>query len=147
LHFSSCRHVMCFPEGVKQLSSLKSLHLYLCDNISALPEWLSDISSLEKLVITECRSIKSLPLCIQQLTNLQNLHISDNEELHQWCESEENKAKLAHIKFKVSPPPNCFYIQIKIKFSLYKRLIINFLCGPQVNYLHLLLLDVQGSLF
>jgi Leucine-rich repeat (LRR) protein len=146
LQFSKCPNVMSFSKGVKQLSSLKSLVLYLCDSISALPEWLSDISSLEKLVIAECRSIKSLPLCIQQLTNLQNLRISDNKELQQWCESEENMAKLAHIKCKVSAPPNCFYIQIKFKFSLYKRLIINFLCGPQVNYLHLLL-DVQGSLF
>jgi hypothetical protein len=139
-------YVMSFPEGVKQLSSLKSLILWYCDNISALPEWLSDISFLENLVIAGCKSIRSLPLCIQQLTNLQKLHIRDNKELKQWCESEENKAKLAHINFKVSSPPNCFYIQIKIKFSLYKRLIINFLCGPQVNYLHLLL-DVRGSLF
>jgi Leucine-rich repeat (LRR) protein len=129
LRFSFCPNVMIFPDGVKQLSSLKSLILWYCDNISALPEWLSDISSLEKLVITGCMSIKSLPLCIQQLTNLQNLRISDNEELQQWCESEENKAKLAHIKCKVSSPPNCFHIQIKFKFSLYKRLIINFLCA------------------
>jgi hypothetical protein len=145
LQFSLCPNVMSLPESVKQLSSLKSLHLYSCDSISALPEWLSDISSLEKLVISECRSIKSLPLCIQQLTNLQNLEIWRNKELQQWCESEENKAKLAHIKFKVSPPPNCFYIQIKFKFSLYKRLIINFLCGPQVNYLHLIPI-VQNTL-
>jgi hypothetical protein len=110
LHFSRCNNVMSFPEGVKQLSSLKSLILWYCDNISALPEWLSDISSL---VIAGCTSIKSL-----QLTNLQMLHIRDNKELQQWCESEENKAKLAHIKFKVSSPPNCFYIQIKFKFSL-----------------------------
>jgi hypothetical protein len=129
LQFLFCPNVMSFPEGVKQLSSLKSLHLYSCDNISALPEWLRDISSLEKLVIWECRSIKSLPLCMQQLTNLQKLHIRDNKELQQWCESEENKAKLAHIKFKVSSPPNCFYIQIKFKFSLHKRLTINFLCA------------------
>jgi hypothetical protein len=118
LQFSSCHNVMSFPEGVKQLYSLKLLILHLCDSISALQEWLSDISSLETLVIWECRSIKSLPLCIQQLTNLQKLHIRDNKELQQWCESEENKAKLAHIKFKVSSPPNCFYIQIKFKFSL-----------------------------
>jgi hypothetical protein len=121
LQFSFCTNVMSFPECVKQLSSLKSLLLYWCDSISALPEWLSDISSLEKLVIMECGSIKSLPLCIQQLTNLQKLHIRGNKELQQWCESKENKAKLAHIKFKVSSPPNCFYIQIKFKFSLYKK--------------------------
>jgi hypothetical protein len=118
LQFSFRTKVMSFPECVKQLSSLKSLILYWSDGISALPEWLSDISSLEKLVIRDCRRIKSLPLCIQQLTNLQKLHIRGNKELQQWCESEENKAKLAHIKFKVSSPPNCFYIQIKFKFSL-----------------------------
>jgi hypothetical protein len=128
LEFNTCHNVMCFPEGVKQLSSLKSLVLYLCDSISALPEWLSDISSLEKLVIAECRSIKSLPLCIQQLTNLQNLRISDNKELQQWCESEENMAKLAHIKYKVSSPPNCFYIQIKLTSCAVRKSIIFIYC-------------------
>jgi hypothetical protein len=35
---------------------------------------------------------------MQQLTNLQLLVIDrDNKELKQWCESEDNKAKLGHI--------------------------------------------------
>ncbi|KAF8644890.1 hypothetical protein HU200_066286 [Digitaria exilis] len=97
LSLSSCLNLTSLPEGIRQLSSLKWLMLYGCDKISALPEWLSDISSLQRLVIKECRSIKSLPHCIQQLTNLQELDIEDNQELQQWCESEENKAKLAHI--------------------------------------------------
>jgi len=85
------------PEGIQQLSCLQSLELLWCDSISGLPEWLSDISSLKRLVIRTCRPMKSLPPCIQQLTNLQKLVVAENGELQQWCKSEENKAKLAHI--------------------------------------------------
>ncbi|CAN6221583.1 unnamed protein product [Urochloa humidicola] len=98
LRFSSCSELMSLPEGIQQLSSLQSLELSWCDSISALPDWLSDISSLKRLTIWNCRSIKSLPPCIQQLTNLQELSIYWNRELQQWCESEENKGKVAHIK-------------------------------------------------
>ncbi|XP_034568662.1 uncharacterized protein [Setaria viridis] len=99
LEFSWCSNLTSLPEGIQQLSSLQSLELSYFDSISALPEWLSNISSLKKLVIKACRSIKSLPACIQHLTNLQELVIDRyyNKELQQWCESEENKAKLAHI--------------------------------------------------
>jgi len=98
LKFSDCPNLRSLPEGVKQLSFLQSLELDRCHSISALPEWLSDISSLEKLIIRRCAGIKFLPASIQLLTNLQQLDIYANEELQQWCESEENKAKLAHIK-------------------------------------------------
>ncbi|XP_034568628.1 uncharacterized protein [Setaria viridis] len=97
LQFYSCQNLTSLPEGIQQLSSLQSLELSNCHSISALPEWLSDISSLEKLIIRRCDSIKSLPTCIQYLTNLKELVIDGNTELQQWCESEENKAKLAHI--------------------------------------------------
>jgi hypothetical protein len=99
LKFSYCHHLTSLPpESIKQLSSLESLELFWCQSISALPEWLSDVSSLKKLVIKHCHSIKSLPACMQQLTNLQLLVIDrDNKELKQWCESEDNKAKLGHI--------------------------------------------------
>ncbi|RCV38890.1 hypothetical protein SETIT_8G178500v2 [Setaria italica] len=99
LTFSSCSNLTSLPEGIQQLSSLQSLKLHHCDSISALPEWLSDISSLKKLTIRgACGRIKSLPACIQHLTNLKQLLIENNRELQQWCESEENMAKLAHIK-------------------------------------------------
>ncbi|CAN6178367.1 unnamed protein product, partial [Urochloa humidicola] len=97
LCFFSCSKLTSLPEGIQQLSSLQSLELSWCDSISALPDWLSDISSLKRLTIWNCRSIKSLPPCIQQLTNLQELSIDRNQELRQWCESEENKGKVAHI--------------------------------------------------
>ncbi|XBJ13125.1 hypothetical protein VPH35_017527 [Triticum aestivum] len=55
-------------------------------------------TSLRELKISHCQGIKSLPEGIQQLTNLQSLVISSCPELRQWCESEENKMKLAHIE-------------------------------------------------
>jgi len=97
LELSSCHNLRSLPEGIQQLSCLQSLELEGCHSISGLPEWLSDISSLKRLAIMGCESIKSLPPCIQQLTSLQKLVVSNNGELQQWCESEENKAKLAHI--------------------------------------------------
>ncbi|CAD6253009.1 unnamed protein product [Miscanthus lutarioriparius] len=85
------------PESMRSLTSLESLTLQCCYGISALPEWLGDLSSLKSLVIVSC-SIMSLPASIQQLTKLQKLEIRYcTQELKEWCESEENKAKLAHI--------------------------------------------------
>jgi hypothetical protein len=102
---------------------------------SALPEWLSDVSSLKKLVIKHCHSIKSLPACMQQLTNLQLLVIDrDNKELKQWCESEDNKAKLAHINI-VSSRLNGIYSP-KSSIQLSHDLPVYF---QQVKYLHLFL--------
>ncbi|CAO2145154.1 unnamed protein product [Urochloa humidicola] len=97
LDFWRCTHMACLLEGMLQLSSLETLRLDMCDSISALPEWLGSISSLKNLDFWGCTSIKSLPACIQKLTKLQKLRIRRNQELQQWCESEENKAKLAHI--------------------------------------------------
>jgi Leucine-rich repeat (LRR) protein len=99
LEFRYCHNLTSLPpESIKQLSSLESLKLFWCQSISALPEGLSDVSSLKKLVIKGCDSIKSLPACMHQLTNLQKLVIDrNNKELQQWCESEDNKAKLAQI--------------------------------------------------
>ncbi|CAL4990932.1 unnamed protein product [Urochloa decumbens] len=97
LTFSNCEELTNLPEGIQQLTSLESLELRWCDSISALPEWLSDISSLKRLVIMGYTRFKSLPSCIQKLPNLEQLVIHANQELKHWCESEENKDKLAHI--------------------------------------------------
>ncbi|CAL4990675.1 unnamed protein product [Urochloa decumbens] len=97
LAFYVCQELTSLPEGIQQLSSLESLKLAWCHSITALPEWLSDISSLKRLVIQGCGSIKSLPSCITKLPNLEQIVIDCNQELKQWCESGENKAKLAHI--------------------------------------------------
>jgi Leucine-rich repeat (LRR) protein len=112
----SGRQLMSVPESVRHLTSLESLMLDCCERISALPEWLGDLSSLRSLVISRCDGIKSLPACIQQLTKLQKLEIRYNQELKEWCESEENKATtLAHIKDQVSSLTNS---SISNNFSL-----------------------------
>lgn len=95
------------PESIRHLTSLETLTLESCHGISTLPGWLGDLSSLKSLIINGCRSIKSLPPCIQKLTKLQKLEISQSKELKEWCESEENKAKLAHINVQVSSLTNC----------------------------------------
>uniref|UniRef100_K3ZHH4 Uncharacterized protein n=1 Tax=Setaria italica TaxID=4555 RepID=K3ZHH4_SETIT len=109
LHFFGCQNLESLPEGIQQLSSLQTLRLAKCHSISTLPEWLSDISSLKSLVIEGFDSIKSLPACIQHLTNLEELVIEGNQELQQWCKSEENKAKLAHINIVSSRPSHLFF--------------------------------------
>nr|XP_034599032.1 disease resistance protein RGA2-like isoform X1 [Setaria viridis] len=87
------------PDIMRQLGSLQSLELSSCHNISMLPEWLGDLKSLKSLHISDCEMIKTLPSSIQQLTNLQKLQIENNHGLKQWCQSEENKMKLVHIKY------------------------------------------------
>jgi Leucine-rich repeat (LRR) protein len=118
-HFPALRDVRIkgagltsLPESMRHLTCLESLRLHWCYGISGLPEWLGDLSCLKSLAIEGCRSIQSLPSCIQQLTKLQKLEIRNSPELNWWCESEENKAKLAHINVKVSSLPNytcCFF--------------------------------------
>ena len=137
LQLGKCPNLGSLPEGIRHLSSLQSLALRSCDSISALPEWLSDISSLKELHICECTSIKSLPQCIQQLTNLQKLVIYGNQELRQWCESEENKAKLAHIKEIVSSQLKCIYhVNIIHAFVIHITNFLILFVFLQVNYLN-----------
>ncbi|GJN10487.1 hypothetical protein PR202_ga28585 [Eleusine coracana subsp. coracana] len=97
LKISVCPCLTSLPCSMQNLVSLQSLELYVCNNISALPEWLGNLSSLKFLNINQCNSLKFLPLCIEKLTSLQKLRVVGNQELKQWCESEENKKKLAHI--------------------------------------------------
>ena len=108
------------PESVRQLASLRFLELYKCNDISVLPEWLGDLKSLERLRILGCGKIKSMPPSVQQLTKL--------PELKQWCESEENKSKLAHVKDIVSyssytdTPCYVYSLQIPLYFCIYMTL-------------------------
>ncbi|WVZ50162.1 hypothetical protein U9M48_001443 [Paspalum notatum var. saurae] len=97
LRISYCENLTSLPESMRHLTSLQLLTLETCDGIAALPEWLGDLSSLKTFVIDRCWSIKSLPSCIHQLKELEKLEIRQNRELKEWCESEENKMKLAHI--------------------------------------------------
>jgi len=89
------------PNNMRQLSKLQSLALYECPSLRQLPQWLGELASLKKLEMRSCGAIKTLPESIQELTNLQELKIIDcNPELKKWCNVEENRRKLAHIKEK-----------------------------------------------
>jgi len=94
------------PESLQQLTCLRHLEITSCPKLVALPERLGDLTSLVNFWLYDCKGIKSLPESIQQLTCLQCLQISYCPELVQWCISEENRIKLAHIKDTVRCPAN-----------------------------------------
>jgi hypothetical protein len=88
------------PEIIQALSSLRSLCFSHCEGLISLPEYFGDLTSLRKLTIQSCHGMTSLPQNMDKLTNLKNLYILDCPELKKWCESEDNKVKLAHIRPK-----------------------------------------------
>jgi Leucine-rich repeat (LRR) protein len=101
-----CQDLTCSsPDVLGGLSSLQKLVVSRCGRITSLPDCLGDLTSLEELRIHKCRRIKALPDSIQQLTNLQRIVISSCPDLELWCQSEENKMKLAHIKELVCALP------------------------------------------
>jgi hypothetical protein len=103
LRIECCQDLTCSSPDV--LGGLPSLQELFVSCITSLPDCLGDLTSLEKLRIENCRSIKALPDSIQQLTNLKRLVISCCPDLELWCQSEENKMKLAHIKKLVCALP------------------------------------------
>ncbi|CAM0958577.1 unnamed protein product [Alopecurus aequalis] len=90
-------------DNARQLTRLTSLSLLDCGRMASVPEWLGELISLQFFKIAGCKWIRSLPNSIQQLVKLERLSISGCHTLVKWCESEENKAKLAHIREKVRP--------------------------------------------
>jgi len=86
------------PTWVVELTSLRFLKLYDCKSMTSLPEWLGELNSLESFDIIFCQGIRSLPDSIQQLDKLQHIFICENPALKEWCEIEEIKMKLAHIR-------------------------------------------------
>jgi hypothetical protein len=106
LRIMRCQDLTCSsPDVLGGLSSLQKLVVSRCGRITSLPDCLGDLTSLEELRIHKCRRIKALPDSIQQLTNLQRIVISSCPDLELWCQSEENKMKLAHIKELVCALP------------------------------------------
>jgi Leucine-rich repeat (LRR) protein len=105
--------MISLPESIRQLASLRFLGLLKCNSISMLPEWLGDLKSLESIRILDCNKIRSMPSSVQQLKKLQKLCIAMNPELKQWCEYEENRKKLAHVKdivsYTIHFAPCCVY--------------------------------------
>lgn len=98
LKIVSCSMFKGFTRNLQRLTSLGSMHLSDCNSITSLPEWLGDLTNLEKLAIHRCPAIESLPGSINKLTNLKDLHILDCPKLKGWCEREENKKIMSHIR-------------------------------------------------
>ncbi|OEL29750.1 Disease resistance protein TAO1 [Dichanthelium oligosanthes] len=100
LRIENCSNLTCSSADILHcLSSLETLSVTSCkrDDV-ALPEWLGDLTSLEVFKVSNCQGIRTLPESIHQLKCIKRLEINKCPELVQWCKSEENKTKLAHIK-------------------------------------------------
>ncbi|KAE8812951.1 putative disease resistance protein RGA3 [Hordeum vulgare] len=101
LHITGCcADLTVSPDIIPHLASVTYLEIRAC-NISSLPHWVMDLTGLKDLQIHSCEGIGSLPEAIQHLTKLETLYITECPDLKKWCESEENKMKLGHIKNKV----------------------------------------------
>ncbi|XBI98021.1 hypothetical protein VPH35_018293 [Triticum aestivum] len=86
---------------LRHLPGLCSLTINNCYNLTSSPEITRALSSLQQLAIDECHGIQSLPEdMLAKLTGLKALYIWNCPELKKWCESEENRQKLAHIQVK-----------------------------------------------
>ncbi|KAM0854593.1 hypothetical protein ACQ4PT_050329 [Festuca glaucescens] len=103
LIISDCNDLTSSSDIIRALSPLQSLHLSSWKIMTSPPLWLGELNSLKKLEIWGCKGIGSFPEIIQQLTNLRELQTFFCPELKQWCESKENKLKLAHIEEMVRP--------------------------------------------
>lgn len=104
-------------ENTRQLTRLQVLSLSECRSMTSLPQWLGELTSLKNLEIGHCEGIRSLPESIRQLSKLEYLNIHSCPMLMKWCESKENKMKLAHIREKFfSRPANLFEEDIESAF-------------------------------
>ncbi|XP_047065630.1 putative disease resistance protein RGA3 [Lolium rigidum] len=100
LHSLTLNHAE-LPAWLGELTSLQYLKLSGCGSMTSLPQWLGELTSLKKFLIEYCKGIRCFPDSIQQLDKLECLDIYECPTLEQWCELEENKVKLAHIRKKV----------------------------------------------
>ncbi|KAG2640802.1 uncharacterized protein LOC120665707 isoform X2 [Panicum virgatum] len=99
LRILECRDLTCSSLDIlRGHPTLKILTVEDSESIAGLLDGLETLTSLEKLEIISCTGAKALPEGITQLTNLRCLKIKRCPELVQWCKSEENSMKLAHIK-------------------------------------------------
>ncbi|CAL4994009.1 unnamed protein product [Urochloa decumbens] len=100
LEIASCHNLNDLTDSIGGLTSLRTLTIRFCSGITSLPESIGGLTSLKELAISYCGGITSLPRSMQKLIKLEKLTIFDCKELRKWCETEENKRKLAHIKRK-----------------------------------------------
>lgn len=90
-------------DSLRQLTGLESLTLWQCGSMTSLPQWLGELTSLRELNMSNCQGIGSFPDSMQQMSKLERLYIYECTALVRWCESEENKMMLAHIRDKIFP--------------------------------------------
>uniref|UniRef100_M8BDZ9 Protein popC n=1 Tax=Aegilops tauschii TaxID=37682 RepID=M8BDZ9_AEGTA len=105
LLIESCGRFRGLPNKMKHLAALQSMHFTECNSMTELPLWLGNLTSLQKLAIERCMNIESLPPSIGELTNLKDLHIVSCSDLKWWCEKDENKKHLSHIRPKIEEAP------------------------------------------
>ncbi|XP_030954108.1 putative disease resistance protein RGA3 isoform X1 [Quercus lobata] len=88
------------PSFSPPLSKLKELSLRKIQELESLPEeWFKNLTSLKTLHIWGCPNLTSLPEGISHLTSLRGLHIWGCPQLKQRCEEEngEDWDKISHI--------------------------------------------------
>lgn len=98
LSLSRCDSLTSLPLWVGDLVSLQELSISDCPNLNDLGDCMGRLTSLKRLEIKGCYEIKSLPEGIKKLTMLEYMLIFHCRELREWCELEDNKKTLAHVK-------------------------------------------------
>jgi len=94
-----------------------------------------------ELKVLNCNGINALPESIRQLTCLRLLEINDCPELVQWCKSEENKIKLAHIREIVCACQSIHYNVLYLHWLL--LFVILYRIYSQLHVLEVLALAVM----
>ncbi|XP_020970798.1 TMV resistance protein N isoform X6 [Arachis ipaensis] len=69
LHLQNCMYLVCLPDTIHKLKSLKVLNVSYCSKLSSLPECLQEMNNLEELYASNT-AIEELPLCLCHLENI-----------------------------------------------------------------------------
>ncbi|XP_021727917.1 putative disease resistance protein RGA3 [Chenopodium quinoa] len=88
------------PEGLKHVTSLRSLWISACPALKALPEWIGSLTALQHLRIENCKSLKTLPDGIKDVQSLIKVEISECPELMKRCKEHtgEDWHKIKHAQ-------------------------------------------------
>ncbi|XP_074286090.1 putative disease resistance protein RGA1 [Silene latifolia] len=86
------------PEGIRHLSTLRTLAIYNC-KLESLPEWLSSLPSLYSLQLHYCTELKSLPEAIRHMPSLRELQVWNCKGLTDRCREPNGQdwPKISHI--------------------------------------------------
>lgn len=85
-------------EGIKYLTSLRTLEILKCHNLVTLPKDMQTLTNLRTLIISRCPSLASLPSTMKHLTRLENLVIDDAIKL-KLEEFDGGSRTLNHLQF------------------------------------------------